>query len=124
MPEPFEVDHSGTAYVLVRARTTVDAHSAAALREVLREVLREGRRFLAVDLTGVAAYGSQGFSPLLGAVKSCRDRGGDLYLVGASEMVRRVLSHDMRGPVQCYGTRGELDAALLGRSPAREVAHG
>lgn len=121
----FEVDHSGTAYVLVRARAVVDARTAPALREVVRRLLFvQERRFLAVDLTGSAAYGPQGFAPLIGALKSCRDRGGDLYLVGGSDMVRRVLSHDTRGPVRCYGTRGELDAALLGQSAAWGMARG
>lgn len=121
----FEVDHSGTAYVLVRARAVVDARTAPVLREVVRRLLFvEDRRFLAVDLTGSAVYGPLGFSPLIGALKSCRDRGGELYLVGASGMVRRVLGHDVRGPVRCYTTRGELDAALLGASPAREVGRG
>jgi anti-anti-sigma regulatory factor len=124
MPDaPFEVDYSGTAYVLIRARSVVDLRSAAALREVVRRlVFVEGRRFLAVDLTGSAAYGPQGFSPLIGALKGCRDRGGDLYLVGATDMVRRVVGHDARGPVRCYATRAELDAALLGESPAREAS--
>jgi hypothetical protein len=96
----------------------VDARTAGALREVVQRVLFvEKRRFLALDLTGSAVYGAEGFGPLIGALKSCRDRGGDLYLIGASDMVRRVVGHDTRGPVKCYGTRDGLDAALLGVAP-------
>ena len=114
----FELDHGATAYVLVRVRTAVDARTAAALREVIASVFREGRRFLAVDLTQGAVFGPQGFGPLLGAVKTCRDRGGELYLVGASPTVVGVLGRDVRGPVECFGSRAELDRALLGRAPA------
>lgn len=122
----FEVDHAGTAYVLVRARAVVDARTAAALREVVRRLLFvEERRFLAIDLTGTAVYGPGGFSPLIGALKACRDRGGDLYLIAPSQMVRRVVGYDARGPVRCFGSRAELDAALVGQFPAREVdGHG
>jgi len=114
MPD-FELDHSGTAYVLVRARAVVDARTAPALYEAVRAVVRgEGRRFLAVDLTGSAVYGPRGFGPLISALKACRDRGGDLYLINPSETARRVIEHDTWRPVQCFGSRGELDRALLG----------
>jgi anti-anti-sigma factor len=115
MPEPFELDHGVTAYVLVRAMAVVDARTAPLLRGVVRRILFvEERRFIAVDLTGSAVFGPQGFGPLIGAVKTCRDRGGQLYLIGASPTVVGVLSHDTRGPVECHGSRVGLDRALLG----------
>ena len=70
MPEPFELDHGATAYVLVRAMTVVDARTAPLLREVVRRILFvEERRFIAVDLTRSAVFGPLGFGPLIGAVK-------------------------------------------------------
>jgi hypothetical protein len=118
----FELDYSGTAYVLVRVRVAVPfaPGSLAGLRGALGSVFRGGRRFLAVDLTAGAVFGPQGYGPLIGALKTARDRGGDLYLVGASETVVGVLSHDSRGPVRCFGSVDELDRALLG--PRVEVA--
>lgn len=110
----FWVDHGGTAYVLVRARVVVDARTASGLRDVIAGVLRQGRRFLALDLADSAVYGPQGFSVLIGAVGACRTRGGDLYLIGASEMVARVTSREAGGPVRCFASRGELDRALVG----------
>jgi len=117
----FELDYGGTAYVLLRVRTAVDARTAPWLREMIASVLREGRRFLAVDLTAGAVFGPAGFSPLIGAVRACRDRGGDLYLIGASETAVGVLGHDMRGPVRSFASRDELDRALLGCAPVGGV---
>jgi anti-anti-sigma regulatory factor len=116
----FQLDHSGTAYVLIRACAVVDARTAGALRVVFASVLREGRRFVAVDLTGSAVYGPLGFAPLAGALRSCRDRGGDLYLVGASDTVRGVLGYETRG-VRCFASRGDLDRALSGAACSREA---
>lgn len=110
----FPVDRSGTAFVLVRAAAVVDARTAPVLREVLAGVLRSGRHFVALDLTGSAVYGPRGFSVLIGALKACRDLGGDLYAVGASETVCRVLGHDTRGPALVFGSVRELERAVLG----------
>lgn len=115
----FWVDHGGTAYVLIRARVAVQSRTAVGLREVVGRELRAGRRFLAVDLSDSAVYGPRGFSALIGALKSCRDRGGELYLIGASPTVVGVLGHDSRGPVRCFGSRGELDRALSGCAAGR-----
>lgn len=116
MLEPFELDHGATAYVLVRAMAVVDARTGPLLREVVRRILFvEERRFVAVDLTRSAVFGPRGFGPLIGAVKACRGRGGQLYLIGATPTVVGVLSHDVRGPVECHGWRVGLDRALLGR---------
>lgn len=116
MPK-FELDYGATAYVLVRVRTAVNERNAQSLRQVIGSVFGEDRRFIAMDLTDGAVYGPQGYGPLIGAVKACRDRGGDLYLIGASSTVVGVLRHDTRGPVRCFGSRDELDRALLGCTP-------
>ena len=123
-PSGFELDHGSTAYVLVRVRTAVNERNAGLLRSMIATVFREDRHFIAVDLTDGAVYGPQGYGPLIGAVKTCRDRGGELYLIGASPTVVGVLGHDTRGPVRSYGSRHELDRALLGCSPAIEAVGG
>jgi|SRR5580765_684856 len=123
-PSGFELDHGDPRYVLVRVRTAVNERNAQSLRDVIAKVFREDRRFIAIDLTDGAVFGPQGYGPLIGAVKACRDRGGDLYLIGASEMVRRVVAHDSRGPVSSFATRAELDRALLGRRPTLEAIGG
>lgn len=121
---PFWVDRSGTAYVVVRATAVVDARTAATLRDTVRALLRGGRYFLALDLTASAVYGPQGFSMVLAVVRACRERGGQVYLIGASATARQILGYGPRGPGRAFRDRGELDGFLLSRPADREVRRG
>lgn len=107
-------DYMPRHYVLVTARGDLGAGTSPLLAETFAEIRSERRPVVAVDLSAARVHGRHGLAPLIGALKSCRDRGGDLYLIGASPMVRRVVGYDTRGPVKCFASRGELDREVFG----------
>lgn len=125
MSDPrFQVERSTTAYVLVRATAAIDARTAAALRTVCAQLLREGRHFIALDVAESAVYGPQGFSTLIGLIRACRDRGGQLYLLGACATARRIVGYGPSGPGRSFRNRAELDGYLFARPADRQVRGG
>lgn len=102
------------AYAFVRVRGALDDALAPLVAQTVAEAHSQGQHVIAIDLSGARVRGRYGLAPLIGALKSCRDRGGELYLIGASPMVARVLGHDTRGPVKCFDSLEQLDLALWG----------
>jgi anti-sigma B factor antagonist len=117
---PYEIDRSGAAYVLVRVMGPLDSQTAPALSNAFATLFAEGRRFIAVDLmrTHRRIAGRHGLAPLIGALKSARDRGGELYLIGPCDMVRRVLGYTTDRPLKVFPTVDELDRWIVLTHPS------
>lgn len=65
--------------------------STGRFREVIHEVVEGGGTRLAVDLSGVEFVDSSGLGALVSGLKTTRQAGGDLRIVGANDQVRLVL---------------------------------
>jgi len=80
---------SGAA--LVQISGSVDSLTCDEAQTFLDGQIESGQMYLVVDLSQVDYLSSAGLRVLLSALKSARQRGGNLYLAGLQDNVRKVL---------------------------------
>jgi anti-sigma B factor antagonist len=68
----------------------VDVYSAPKLREVMKELVEQGRNNLVVDLEKVDFLDSTGLGVLVGGLKRVRQQEGELGLICNQEKILRV----------------------------------
>lgn len=68
-----------------------DAHTAPQVREVLLQLLDEGRHHILVDMAAVNFVDSTGLSTLVSGMKRSRQAGGDLALMQLQRPVRVIV---------------------------------
>jgi anti-sigma B factor antagonist len=76
---------------IVRVEGEVDIYTSTGLRAELREVLRERRHRIAVDMSAVDFIDATGLAALLSASDLCRARKGTFSLVAPTGQTRRLL---------------------------------
>jgi anti-sigma B factor antagonist len=70
----------------------LDLSSAPKLRQALNELYRNGTDSLILDLSELDFVDSTGLSEFVGALKHCRQRGGDVVLRSPTVTASRVLA--------------------------------
>ena len=81
---------SGVA--LIQISGSLDSLTCDEGQVVFDEQLKNNQVRMVVDLSQVDYLSSAGLRVLLSALKNARERGGDLYLVGLQDSVRKVLN--------------------------------
>jgi len=76
---------------VLKIQGSIDALTAPEITERINELVSGGNVKLVVDFSGVDYTSSAGLRVLLGAVKSTRSQGGDLFLVDVQPDVEKVL---------------------------------
>ncbi|NHC47192.1 STAS domain-containing protein [Motilibacter aurantiacus] len=69
----------------------LEAAGAPVLRGAVTDALAQRARGLVIDLRGVGFVDSAGLGVLVGALKRCRERGGELAVVSTTPMFLRTL---------------------------------
>ena len=100
-------DH-GTV-IVVSVQGELNALTSPDLAEQLAQSVRQCGN-LVVDMTHVRYISSAGLHVLFAAIKACRQRNGDLCLVGLEKNVHRVL--EMSGLLDTTQVFGGIDAAI------------
>ena len=77
---------------LIRISGSLDSLTCDEAQAVFDERIKNNEIRMVVDLSEVDYLSSAGVRVLLPALKSARQRGGDLYLAGLQEHVRKVLA--------------------------------
>lgn len=95
---------------LITISGRVDSSNASQLEEVLTNVVDEGQKNLVLDLSGLDYLSSAGLRHLVGTLKECRKRGGDLRIADPSERVDEVLR--MAGLKSLFATYGDTTSAV------------
>ncbi|WUO26735.1 STAS domain-containing protein [Streptomyces sp. NBC_00287] len=99
------------------AKVTVelDVSTAGAMRKMLVDLVKQGRFFLVVDLTGVDHVDSTGVGVFIGVLKRIRAHDGALALVLTSDGVLRYFR--WAGLTKVFPIFGTVDTAVefLGR---------
>ncbi|MDT9698440.1 anti-sigma factor antagonist [Streptomyces sp. P17] len=72
---------------LVKVAVELDVYTAPALREVLVDLINQGRYFLVVDLSAIEHFDSTGVGVLVGALKRVYVQAGALAVVATSGRV-------------------------------------
>jgi anti-sigma B factor antagonist len=78
----------GTPVVVVAGE--IDVATAPQLRECLHEVIAEGHATVVLDLLPVTFLDSTALGVLVGALKRCRELGGELHIVVADPRIMKI----------------------------------
>jgi len=68
----------------------IDVATAPQLRECLHEVIAEGNATVVLDLLPVTFLDSTALGVLVGALKRCRELGGELHVVVADPRIMKI----------------------------------
>jgi anti-sigma B factor antagonist len=85
----------------------VDLSTAPAMRARIDELIHDGARSLAVDLTDVGFMDSSGLSVLVSVMKRMEDADGRLAIVGTRDPVLKVFT--VTGLDRVFAIHGSLD---------------
>jgi anti-sigma B factor antagonist len=92
MDEAFDVSVTEVDGVpVVSVSGEVDVATAPILRDRLKELTAEGASTVVIDLHEMTFLDSTGLGVLVGALKRCREGGGDLRLVAAQPRILKLL---------------------------------
>lgn len=91
MDQEFLIEQRSDGDVPVIAVTgEIDVASAPQLREGLQRVIATGKTTIVLDLLGVTFLDSTALGVLVGALKRCRESGGDLQVVVAEPRILKI----------------------------------
>ena len=68
----------------------IDVATAPQLRECLHRVITQGRSTVVLDMLAVTFLDSTALGVLVGALKRCRESGGELYVVVADPRIVKI----------------------------------
>jgi len=75
---------------IVTVSGEIDVATAPQLQESLHALIAQGRSSLVIDLLAVTFLDSTALGVLVGALKRCREQGGDLQLVMADARIMKI----------------------------------
>ena len=91
MDQDFHIEERRDGSVpVVAVSGEIDVATAPQLRECLHHVIAEGDSTVALDLLAVTFLDSTALGVLVGALKRCRELGGDLQLVIADPRIFKI----------------------------------
>jgi anti-sigma B factor antagonist len=100
------------AWTVVEPKGEIDLYSAPVLKEQLTELVEQGRERLVVNLDGVEFMDSTALGVLIGALKRCREVGGELALAAPRETIQKVLR--ITGLDKVFTIHATVDEATAG----------
>ena len=77
---------------LVTVNGRIDGSNASELDDAFNGLVDEGRHNIVADLSGVEYMSSAGLRAMVAALRSCKDKGGDLRIANPSQRMGDVLS--------------------------------
>lgn len=91
MDQEFQIEERSSGDSPVIAVTgEIDVATAPQLRECLHRVIAAGNATVVLDLLGVSFLDSTALGVLVGALKRCREQGGDLHVVVADPRILKI----------------------------------
>jgi anti-sigma B factor antagonist len=101
--------HDRDGWTVVEARGEIDLYTAPKLKEQLGSLIEQDRVRIVIDLGGVEFLDSTGLGVLIGSLRRCRERGGELALAAPKETVQKVLN--ITGLDKVFPIHGAVDEA-------------
>ena len=113
MEQVFDVNVSPQHGIpVVSVSGEVDVATAPTLRDRLQAEVAQDHSTIVVDLIDVTFLDSTALGVLVGALKRCRDAGGDLRLVAREPRVLKVL--EITGLNEVFSISDTIEKAVLG----------
>jgi anti-sigma B factor antagonist len=102
-------ERAGVTPPVIAVSGEIDVATAPQLRECLHHVIARGESTVVLDLLGVTFLDSTALGVLVGALKRCRELGGDLHLVVADPRIMKIF--EITGLTNVFTIAGSLQAA-------------
>lgn len=110
MDQEFEIEErSAGGLPVVAVSGEIDVATAPQLRECLHRVIADGASTIVLDLLGVTFLDSTALGVLVGALKRCREVGGDLHIVVADPRIVKIF--EITGLTNVFTITDTLEAA-------------
>ena len=91
MDQEFEIaERADTTLPVIAVSGEIDVATAPQLREWLQRVIAQGESTIVLDLLGVTFLDSTALGVMVGALKRCREAGGDLHIVVADPRIMKI----------------------------------
>ncbi len=111
MEQAFDIsEREGTAAPVVSVSGEIDVATAPSLRNRLQARVAGGDTTVVVDLAHVSFLDSTALGVLVGALKRCREAGGDLRLVITEPRILKVF--EITGLTEVFSIHPTVDEAL------------
>jgi anti-sigma B factor antagonist len=91
MEQEFRIEERTDGSVpVIAVAGEIDVATAPQLRECLHRVIAQGQTTVILDLLGVTFLDSTALGVLVGALKRCRELGGELHVVVADARIMKI----------------------------------
>jgi anti-sigma B factor antagonist len=108
--QDFQVEErAGTSPPVIAVRGEIDVATAPQLRECLHRVIAQGDSTVVIDLLGVTFLDSTALGVLVGALKRCRELGGELHLVVSDPRIVKIF--EITGLTNVFNIADSLQSA-------------
>jgi anti-sigma B factor antagonist len=107
--QDFQIEQrAGSTPPVVAVSGEIDVATAPQLRECLHNVIAQGEGTIVLDLLGVTFLDSTALGVLVGALKRCRESGGELYVVVADPRIVKIF--EITGLTSVFTIADSLEA--------------
>jgi anti-sigma B factor antagonist len=108
--QEFQIEERvGTHPRVVAVSGEIDVATAPQLRECLHGVIAQGETTVVLDLLGVTFLDSTALGVLVGALKRCRELGGELHVVVADSRIVKIF--EITGLTSVFTIADSLESA-------------
>jgi anti-sigma B factor antagonist len=110
MDQEFRIEErSGGDFPVVAVAGEIDVATAPQLRECLHQVIAQGQSTVVLDLLDVTFLDSTALGVLVGALKRCRELGGELHIVVTDARIMKIF--EITGLTKVFPIADSLTAA-------------
>lgn len=100
---------AGSSPPVIAVSGEIDVATAPQLRECLHGVIAQGEVTIVLDLLGVTFLDSTALGVLVGALKRCRELGGELHVVVADPRIVKIF--EITGLTSVFTIADSLESA-------------
>ena len=110
MEQDFHIERrAGSAPPVIAVQGEIDVATAPQLRECLHDVIAGGEATIFLDLLEVTFLDSTALGVLVGALKRCRELGGELHVVVADPRIVKIF--EITGLTSVFTIADSLESA-------------
>lgn len=109
MEQDFSIEQrTGDGVPVIVVMGEIDVATAPQLRERLHEVITQGNATVVLDLLSVSFLDSTALGVMVGALKRCRELGGELHVLVTDQRILKIF--EITGLTNVFVIADSLDA--------------
>lgn len=83
-----EKNKDSIPYLVVKGE--IDVYTSPSLKEKILELIEKGNKSLIINLQDVSYIDSTGLGVLIGGLRRCKEKNGDVYLIYSNPRLKRI----------------------------------